>query len=92
MPAGAVLFNFLHLGHGTTAYTQKNGFVTEAPGVFKWIGSENDAWVACPDPDGSYQIFKIMTAFFPDFSACITGVSLAAIDYTGPSPAAYEYV
>ena len=90
-PEGAVLVDFLHLGHGTTAYTQGNGFTTEAPGVFQWIGSENSGWVACPVNGGGYQVSKIMSAA-QDFGSCITGVSLAAIDYTGANPAAYEYV
>lgn len=90
-PTGAILVNFLHLGQGSTAFTQGNGFTTEAPGVFQWIGSENSYWVACPTASQGYLVSKIMSAS-QDFSKCVTGVLLAAIDYTGASPAAYEYV
>lgn len=90
-PPGAILVNFLHLGKGTTAFTQGNGFVTEAPGVFQWIGSENSYWVACPTASQGYQVSKIVSAS-QDFSKCVTGVSLAAIDYSGANSAAYEYV
>jgi hypothetical protein len=66
---------------------------TEPAAIFHWIGSMNSYWFACATPGGAgYILYKMMTGSTLPMLAGCNAVELAALDYTGPSPAAWEYV
>ena len=92
-PPGAIFVDFVHLGHGTTVFTQLPDGTSTAPGTFNWIGQQEDAiWFACAASGGEYQVYKLVSNFggTPDVSAC-RGIDLSALDYTGPNPAVTSY-
>jgi len=92
-PPGANAVNFLHLGQGTTVTSPIAGappdFVNA--GSFNWQGSSNDYWFLCPRPGPGYQIMKYVGGS-ENWNACLSGIQLVALDYTGASPAAGEYL
>lgn len=93
-PPGANAVNFLHLGQGTTVTTPIPGttdFVNAGPASFNWIGSSNDYWFLCPRPGPGYQVMKYVGGT-ENWNACLSGIQLIALDYTGKNPAAGVYL
>jgi hypothetical protein len=91
VPAGVSFVDFVHLGAGTTATGgTSGGFASPPPATFNWIGSLSEYWVACPRPGPGYQVLKAVSASASQ-AGCST-VQLAALDYSGKSPAAGEYI
>lgn len=92
-PAGANAVNFLHLGQGTSVTTPipgSPGYANAGTGTFQWTGSSNSFWFLCPRPGPGYQVMKFVGGY-ENWNACVV-VQLIALDYSGPSPAAGEYI
>jgi len=61
-------------------------------GTFQWIGIDsNPYWFACPRPGSGYQVLKDVGGT-ENWSACVSGLQLVALDYSGVSPAAGVYL
>ena len=59
-------------------------------GTYQWLGSDNDSWFFCPRPGQGYQVMKDVGGL-KDWGACLGGMQLVAIDYSGSSPAVGSY-
>jgi len=92
-PGGAYFANFFHLGYGTTVTTPSSDprFANGPTGKFNWIGSFNNYWFVCPRPGLGYQVMKYTGITSVNWQGC-TVLELAALDYSGKSPAAGVYI
>jgi hypothetical protein len=90
IPDGADFADLVHLGYGTAVYTNVTGYISSPPGTFNWIGNLNEYWLACPRPGPGYRVLKSVSTAI-DNLGCTT-VQLAALDYSGKSPAAGAYI
>ncbi|PGH10542.1 hypothetical protein AJ80_07488 [Polytolypa hystricis UAMH7299] len=95
-PSGALGFTQAHsiyIPPGSIQYGFEYTPGTEF-GIYGFTGFGATGWMACPVPDRpSYQVFAAMrNATVPsgDVDDCL-GFSAAAIEYKGPSPAAWQY-
>ncbi|EEP78741.1 hypothetical protein UREG_03587 [Uncinocarpus reesii 1704] len=96
-PSGAVGFTQAHSA-AIPPGSYIGGF-TYAPGpnygVYSFKGWDADGFMGCPNPkSGFYQVFANMkNATVPtgNIKDCLSFTALA-VNYTGPSPAAWQYV
>lgn len=64
----------------------------DPPGSFLFTGYQfNPTWFACPRPGRGYQVMR-QVGGYENWQGCVAGLSIVALDYSGPSPAAGVYL
>jgi hypothetical protein len=86
-PASAIATCFLHLGEGTSVSAPDG---SPGPSAFDCGVGSNPSWFFCPRDGKGYQVMRGVGGK-EDWGSCLSGMSVAALDYTGKSPVVGEY-